>query len=410
MEKRGCNKWIMKKAKEEVSSKSKNKWERTKYQGVYYRLSEGERVEEGGKPDKCFFIRYKKEGRGIWEKVGWGGDGYSAETAKGIRGERVRAIWHGEELPKEKARIPRFSEMAKIYLEWTKENKSRDKDDRGRYENHLNDPLGKKRLNEISSFDLEKVKSDLIKKELSPATVKHCLVLVREIFNKAIEWGKYKGSNPVKGVKMPTLSNARERFLSHEEADLLLKEIKGVSEAVHDQALLSLHCGLRAGEIFNLRGQDLDFQNGLIRVMDPKNKKSRTAFMTEAVKEMLKERLPDNLNDLIFFDWWHGEKIKLVSRTFARAVENLGFNKGVTDRRQRVVFHTLRHTFGSWLAIQGTPILTIKELMGHKTLAMTERYAHLSPNVKKDATLALEAAFNQSRNGKTEGARLEVIS
>ena len=147
--------------------------------------------------------------------------------------------------------------------------------------------------------------------------------------------------------------------------------------------------------------------------MDPKNKKSRTAFMTEAVKEMLKERLPDNLNDLIFFDWWHGEKIKLVSRTFARAVENLGFNKGVTDRRQRVVFHTLRHTFGSWLAIQGTPILTIKELMGHKTLAMTERYAHLSPNVKKDATLALEAAFNQSRNGKAEraeGAALQVVS
>jgi len=290
--------------------------------------------------------------------------------------------------------------MAKTYLEWTKENKSRDKDDRGRYENHLKTPLEKKKLNEISSFTLEKLKSDLTKKELSPATVKHCLVLVREIFNKAIEWGKYKGANPVKGVKMPTLSNARERFLSHEEADLLLKEVKVVSEAVHDQALLSLHCGLRAGEIFNLRGQDLDFQNGLIRVMDPKNKANRTAFMTEAVKEMLKRRLPDNLNDRIFSDWWHGEEIKLVSRTFARAVERLGFNKGVEDRRQRVVFHTLRHTFGSWLAIQGTPILTIKELMGHKTLAMTERYAHLIPDVKKEATRTLEANFNAVRNGR----------
>jgi integrase len=81
-------------------------------------------------------------------------------------------------------------------------------------------------------------------------------------------------------------------------------------------------------------------------------------MVTETVKEMLKRRLPENLNDLIIFsDWWHGEKIKLVSRTFARAVEKLGFNNGLTDRRQRVVFHTLRHTFGSWLAIQGTPDL-----------------------------------------------------
>jgi integrase len=57
------------------------------------------------------------------------------------------------------------------------------------------------------------------------------------------------------------------------------------------QALLSLHCGLRAGEIFKLRGRDLDFENGLIRIMDPKNRANRTAFMTEAVKEMLKVRL-----------------------------------------------------------------------------------------------------------------------
>jgi integrase len=230
--------------------------------------------------------------------------------------------------------------------------------------------------------------------------VKHCLVLVREIFNKAIHWGKYKGENPVRGVKLPTLSNKRERFLSHEEADLLLNELKAVSPSVHDQALFALHCGLRAGEIFNLRGQDLDFENGLIRIMDPKNKASRTAYMTQAVKEILKARFPKNLNDLIFEDRWHGEPIKNISKTFDRAVKKLELNKDVEDPRQKVVFHTLRHSFASWLAIQGTPILTIKELLGHKSLTMTERYSHLAPSAKKDATLALEAAFNQSRAGR----------
>jgi integrase len=224
--------------------------------------------------------------------------------------------------------------------------------------------------------------------------------LVREIFNKAIAWKKYQGQHPLRGVKMPTLNNRRERFLSHEEADKLLTELKTVSQSVHDQALLSLHCGLRAGEIFNLRGQDLDFENGIIRIMDPKNKTNRTAYMTQATRERLKERIPKEANELIFKDRWHKGQIAAVSKTFENAVEELGFNKGVEDPRQRVVFHTLRHTFASWLAIQGTPILTIKELMGHKSLSMTERYAHLSPDMKRDATLDLEASFNKSRNGK----------
>jgi integrase len=273
--------------------KNRIKWVKTRYQGVCFRVSEGRRV-QNGKPDKCFFIRYKKDGRRITEKVGWGGDGYTAEIAKKIRGERIRTIWHGEELPKDKEKTPHFSEMAEAFLKWAEENKASFKDDKGRYNNHLKDPLGKKRLSEITPLDLEKLKSDLTKKELGPATIKQCLGLVRQIFNKALDWGKYKGANPIRGVKMPTLNNGRERFLSQEEVAILLKELWTVSKSVHDQALISLHCGLRAGEIFSLRGRDLDFKNAFMRIMDPKNKTNRIAFMTETVKEMLKRRLPDN--------------------------------------------------------------------------------------------------------------------
>jgi len=74
------------------------------------------------------------------------------------------------------------------------------------------------------------------------------------------------------------------------------------------------------------------------------------------------------------------------------------FNNGVTDPRQKVTFHTLRHTFASWLAMQGTPILTIKELLGHQSLAMTERYSHLSPDQKKDAVNGIEAIFTKERD------------
>mgnify|MGYP000530601566 CR=1 FL=1 len=93
-----------------------------------------------------------------------------------------------------------------------------------------------------------------------------------------------------------------------------------------------------------------------------------------------------------------GGKITEISNSFSRAVKQLGFNDGITDTRQRVTFHTLRHTFASWLAIEGTPILTIKELLGHKTLAMTERYSHLIPDAKKEAISIID---KRMRKGKS---------
>lgn len=235
----------------------------------------------------------------------------------------------------------------------------------------------------------------------APATVRQILVLFRQIWNKGNTWGLWKGENPIKGVKLPVPQNARERFLSHQEADTLLKALAEVSQTVADMALMSLQTGMRAGEIFNLRGHDLDFENDLISITDPKNKSARKAYMTNAIKEMLLRRTPESPAALVFKDRIHGERINIISQTYRKTVEALGFNKGVTDPRQKVTFHTLRHTFGSWLAIQGTPILTISQLLGHKTLAMTQRYSHLSPDHKKEAALNLERVFNQKTNGGT---------
>ena len=72
-------------------------------------------------------------------------------------------------------------------------------------------------------------------------------------------------------------------------------------------------------------------------------------------------------------------------KTFSRVVESLGLNKGVTDPRHKVTFHTLRHTFASWLVSSGTSLYTVKELLGHKTSAMVERYSHLSQEAQRQA-------------------------
>jgi integrase len=210
----------------------------------------------------------------------------------------------------------------------------------------------------------------------------------------------WEGANPVRKVKLPTLQNERQRFLTHEEADLLLKNLKEVSPLVHDMALISLHCGLRFGEITNLRGLDVDFENGTIHVVDPKNKKPRAAYITEAVKNMLRKRIPNTPEGYIFTDRRHNGRITNVSKTYRKVVKELEFNNGITDRRQLVIFHTLRHTHASWLALNGESLLVIQQSLGHKDLQMVRRYAHLSSDSRRQAALRLEAGFAQGKGQK----------
>ncbi len=273
-----------------------------------------------------------------------------------------------------------------------KEKKSWDRDAQ-HFRDYISPIVGKKKLNEISPFDVEKIKKHLADEGKAPRTIEYVLATLRHIINKAKDWGYFEGENPTSKVKKPKADNRRIRFLTPEEAQMLLDELKKHSQQVYEMALLSLHTGMRAGEIFNLKWGDIDLKNGIIHIKDPKSGENRTAYITDKIKSIFenKTKKPD---EYVFKDA-KGNKIKKISHTFFRVVDKLGLNDGITDDRDKVVFHTLRHTFASWLAMQGTPIYTIKELMGHKTLAMTERYSHLMPDVKRNAVDSIDRMMEQ---------------
>jgi len=386
-----------------------NKRESTKYPGVYQRNFET----ASKRKDVAYDIAYRHEGRKIFECIGKLSEGYSAKLAADVRSERIRSKRHGEELPYQKKQAITFQKLAEKYLKWSSENKSRNGiDDQSRYDNHLKDRFDNKRLDAIAPLDLERMKKEMAKDEMAPKTISHCLALIRAMYNKAAEWNLYQGDNPVKKIKMPTVQNARERFFSMEEAELLLKELKRNHHCkneyrelkdpkLHDISLISLQTGARAGEIFNLKGQDINLENEIITLRDTKNTETRYAPMTKDIKKMLKRRIPENPGNYIFTDQ-DGKKIKEVSNAFQKIVDKLEFNKNVDDPRQRVVFHTCRHTFASWLAIQGTPLYTIAKLMGHKSISMSERYSHLSPDHKKDAVNGLAVALKKHKGRVVE--------
>jgi len=380
---------------------------RTVFTGVYERKAEVRKLKK--KPDVCYDITYKADGKLVWEKIGWQSEGYSAVLASQIRSERLRSIRHGQDLPKDKKKAPFLKDIAKRYLDWAQENKNRrGAEDRSRYENHLKNRFEEKRLNEITTLDLERMKIELAKSGFSPSTIMHCLALMRQMFNKARDWGLYVGENPVTKVKKPVIKNQRQRFLSFDEAAALLTALRQNTRKkkkpdelkdtkLHDIALISLQTGARAGEVFNLKAQDADFEAGLLALVDTKNDETRYAIMTEAVRKILSRRMPAAPHAYIFTDR-QGRKIREVSNAFQRVVDSLGLNGGVTDPRQKLTFHSLRHTFASWLALRGETIQTIAELLGHKTFQMTMRYSHLTKDHKRRAVLGLETDFANSKN------------
>jgi len=384
------------------------KWHSTQYPGVRFREHPTRKYR--GKPDRYFVIRYKRQGKLIGESVGWASQGMNAQKANRIRSEKKgkspqtlaekrqiederKEAEEQKRLLKEKEEIT-FGNIANEFIKWAKANKKDWLNDESRYRNHLKPKLENMRLIDISPFLLEKLKSELFKKNLSPKTVHHCLTLVRSIYGKAVAWDFYKGQIPTVEVQFPKVNNKRERFLNYDEAKQLLDALNEKSSQVHDQALISIHCGLRFSEIAKLTWVDIDLDNGVIQVRDAKSG-NRHAFVTEPVKEALL-RL-DELNSYkpnnLLFPSKDNKRQKQVSTTYSRTVQKLKFNEDISDSRQKVCFHTLRHTFASWLAIQGTSLYEIKELLGHKSIEMTERYAHLLPDVKRKAVNRLAETF-----------------
>jgi len=413
-------------------------WNKTKFAGVVFRESTERKFRVKGKTrsERCFYVNYRKkltQGDGkkgpsklIWERVGWDSEGVTAETARDVRGQILanirlgeghqslaekreidqtrREAEHLEKEAKELENTP-FDVLAQKYIEWAKTNKKSWKDDRARYTKHLKPLVGNIPIREISVLNMERVKKTLKRKKidkrkssshLSDATVKHCLVLMRQMFNRAASWGLFEGVNPVRQTTiadkkfLKTEDNKRLRFLTNEEADTLLTEIKDISEQTHDICLLSLHTGLRMGEVFSLTWGDIELDHGLINIRNPKNDETRQAYITPPVDSMLKNYDPDKqIRTKLVFPDRTGKRIKQLSDTFNRVVDKMRLNEGVIDRQNKVVPHTLRHTFASWLAQQGETLLTIKELLGHKSIETTMRYAHLIPDQKRRAVLKL---------------------
>lgn len=426
------------------------KWIKTDIHGLRYRYHPTRKRKQGKdgrgvKWERDIFYQYRRtlDGQRIEEGLGWLFDGMTLskaiakvhelnENAKLGKGpatlaeakriaEQERRAAEEKAAEEARARIS-FSEVWGKYFPQAQADRGETaiRTEKTLYEKWIKPVIADRALPEIAAIHLEKVKSNMAKAGRAPRSIQYALAVIRQVFNYAKRNDLFTGDNPVGKVKMPKFDNKRTRFLTRDEADRLLKALHEVSTETHDHALMSLRTGMRAGEIWSLQWSDVDIDRGLITICrgmsnptGTKNSKSRPAFLTEELKAMLRARRPATPNPTaLVFPGRGGVKIKQASDTFDRVVDRLGLNAGITDTRQKVTFHTLRHTFASWLVENGTDLYTVKELLGHSDFKMTARYAHLGENTLQAAVKKLDLSLNNpiSTDKDTDDATHDVLN
>jgi integrase len=348
-----------------------------------------------------FHVRYQKNGK--WTKK-------SLKTRKRAEAQigLARFLRALEERPASVLvdRKVTFRQLADEYLVHARSHKARKWYETQKFfiERNMVEHFGPDRLvTEITSRDIEAYQRERYgakkwygRDSVKASTVNRELACLKAMFRKAEEWG-YVAVSPARRVKpLPKDDLHKERFLSVEEYPILLGAAEGVARELRSdqfQALpefiaVACHTGLRKQELLNMEFSDIDFGRRVLRVRNKprisfriKNYQERHIPLSDVAIDALLRLLERKHPDCDFVFHRKGRRWKSIDEAFAMAVDRSDIRN---DPPENVTIHTLRHTAASHWAMMGIPLRVIQQLLGHRNLSTTERYAHLAPDTMAD--------------------------
>lgn len=245
-----------------------------------------------------------------------------------------------------------------------------------------------KGLASITPDLIEKYKIKREKDGLAPASINRELALLKNLYTKAVEWGKTE-KNPTKGVHLLKENNIKERILKSEETCRL---IEASAPSIRPILIIALNTGMRKMEILALRWEDIYLDAGYIFIKDTKSGNPRKIPMNRLVKETLAELRHES--EYIFFNPETKNHIMDIKKAFATACRKAEI-KGLR-------LHDLRHTAATRMIQAGVDLVTVSRILGHASIQMTMRYAHPTPENMQRAVDCLGEIF--------EGARKKIES
>jgi integrase len=264
------------------------------------------------------------------------------------------------------------------YCENNADNKSL-KNEKLKYEKCIRSGLGKREPSELVLLDVDRLRLKLQKKG------KHTMAArVLELLRRTINYGIKRGLiPPIKfKIEIPRLNNQTTEDLLPEQVKKLIEALDADEDQTAANVMrLALFTGMRRGEIFKLRWDDIDFRRGFITLKDPKGGPDQIIPLNDSARTVFESIKQVDENEYVFPGRFSGQHLTDCRDSFARIAKAAGFPKGFRP------LYGLRHVFASMLASSGkVDLYTLQKLLTHKDPKMTQRYAHLRDDTLKRAS------------------------
>lgn len=309
------------------------------------------------------------------------------------------AIRDGRHFKYSEAKKHTLGELVDRYTRETLMTKTHNKKTQKVQRQQLNwwkEQLGAYALSEITPALLAEYRDKLAHEEIrpelkrSPSTVTRYMAALSHAFTTAVkEWG-WLDDSPIRKVTKPKEPRGRVRYLSDEERKRLLTVCKESNHPyLYSIVVLALATGMRQGEIFGMRWDDVNLEHGYVILHETKNGERRRIPITGHAKQVLLNLQQQHhiASKLVFPDY----KKNLANKPFH--IRNAWNNAVKRAELEDFRFHDLRHSAASYLAMNGASPAEIAEVLGHKTLQMVKRYAHLSEAHTSKVVAAMNERF-----------------
>jgi len=383
------------------------RWIKTKYAGVRYRESESRK--HGLRADRYYSLTYWKDGKTVSEGLGWSSEGMTADKANAVLSQIKEAIRTGKgasslgemrataQAEREAERRTGLTLQAFWDEDYAPALKNRVKatsseKEESHFKHWLGPHLGRIPLREIRDVDLERVQDRMREAKLSPRTQEYILGTFRRIWKHAAKRKIVNPlENPVARISMPKVNNCRLRAVTPDELRAILEELEIRDRHARDITLFAAFTGCRASEAFNLKWEHVDLVREAVLFPLTKNRDAREVFLAPELMEVLKSRGPGATGQHVFTKEG-GSPWKEAPSAFRTAVMHLGLNESRSSR-ERISFHSLRHSAATIAARRGVPVKDMQVIFGWKTPAMVFRYAKGSEDVQRQAMQGLAKAL-----------------
>ncbi|MEN8193294.1 MAG: site-specific integrase [Bacteroidota bacterium] len=223
-----------------------------------------------------------------------------------------------------------------------------------------------------------------LKSKVSNYTAQKHLAHLRRAFNFAMQY-KYVLENPFRNITNYKMPEKQPLFFDHLSFQVLLQVID--DDDFRDIVEFAVHTGLRQMEILTLDWEQIDIKNRLLTLTNrkylTKSKKIRTVPLNLTALQILTKREVLKKSDYIFGKEGIPYKQDFVSKKFKKYIRRTNLN-------QAYKFHSLRHTFASWLVQNGVPLYNVSKLLGHADIKTTQIYVHVSASELTNAVMMLD--------------------